>query len=475
MRKENKNFLYNIVYQIFIFIIPLISTPYVSRILGADNIGIYSYTYSIVYYFMLATMLGINNYGAREIAKISTLKSKEKLSYSFCSMYYLQLFTGTIMLLAYNVISIFFFNKYNNIFLVQNLYLISAILDINWLFFGLEKFKVTITRNIIIKLISLILIFMFVRGKDDLVIYTFILSLTTLASQLYLWLVARKDIRLVKVKIKDIFSNLKPCIILFIPVIAYSIYRVMDKTMLGAISGTTALGYYENAEKIINIPICFINALGTVMLPSMSKVSDEKEIKDKAFQALKLSMCIITPMFFGILAIGKTFSLIFFGNEFRDSGIILNYLAVTIIFSAISNIIRTNLLIPRGKDKIYVTSTMIGAFINFLINILLIPKFGYVGACIGTILAEFSVMAYQLINVKEFMRVREIINISIEYVIKGIIMFAAIILVGMLLKNDVLRIIIQIVTAVIIYFALNYKYLLFEFLGMKKINKNGGI
>lgn len=472
MRKENKNFLYNVVYQVFIFIIPLISTPYVSRVLGADNIGIYSYTYSIVYYFMLATMLGINNYGAREIAKIFTLKSKEKLSYSFCSMYYLQLFMGIVMLIGYNVLSIFCFHEYNKIFLVQNLFLISAILDINWLFFGLEKFKVTITRNIIIKLISLILIFIFVRGREDLIIYTLILSFTTLISQVYLWLVARKHISLVKVKLKDVCSNLKPCAILFIPVIAYSIYRVMDKTMLGAISGTTALGYYENAEKLINIPICFINALGTVMLPSMSKISDEDEVAKKTLQSFKLSLCFIIPMFFGILAIGNPFSLVFFGNEFEESGIILNYLAITIIFSAISNIVRTNLLIPRGKDKIYVTSTVIGAVINFGINLLLIPKFSYIGACIGTILAEFSVMLYQLIYVKKYINAYEIFKIFGEYLIKSLIMFIVIILVGMYIKNDFVRIIVQVVVAVIIYFALNYKYILFEFFGIKNKKKN---
>jgi len=138
MKKVNKNFMYNMVYQILLYIIPFIVTPYISRVLGAENIGIYSYTYSIVTYFMLLTLLGINNYGTRNIAK--NHKNREKLSYTFSSIYYLQIIMGIIMLVIYNISIIFMDKAYTMLFLINNLFLISAILDINWLFFGLEEF-----------------------------------------------------------------------------------------------------------------------------------------------------------------------------------------------------------------------------------------------------------------------------------------------------------------------------------------------
>ena len=158
MKKVNKNFMYNMVYQKLLYIIPLIVTPYISRVLGAENIGIYSYTYSIVTYFMLLTLLGINNYGTRNIAK--NHKNREKLSLTFSSIYYLQITMGIIMLVIYNISIIFMDKAYTMLFLINNLFIISAILDINWLFFGLEEFKITTFRNGIIKIVSVLLIFL---------------------------------------------------------------------------------------------------------------------------------------------------------------------------------------------------------------------------------------------------------------------------------------------------------------------------
>ena len=225
MKQVNKNFIYNVIYQIFIYIIPLISVPYVSRKLGVDNIGIYSYTYSIVYYFMLAAMLGINNYGTREIAKCKD--NIEKRSRLFCSLYLMQIILNLVMLVLY-MIAIVVLNNYKKIMIIQTIYLISVMFDINWLFFGMEKFKITISRNVIIKILSLCLIFVFVRNECDLWKYTIIMALSTLVSQLYLFIYLKKYISIKKVSLKDAFSHLKKCIVLFIPVIAYSIYRVMD-------------------------------------------------------------------------------------------------------------------------------------------------------------------------------------------------------------------------------------------------------
>lgn len=465
MKQKNKNFLYNIIYQIFIFIIPLIITPYISRILGVDNIGIYSYSYSIIYYFMLITMLGINNYGSRNIAKLSN--KKEQMSEEFCSIYYLQSIIGIIMLIIYNLL-LLFINDNKIIFALQNIFLLSAIFDINWFYFGLEKFKITISRNIIIKLFSLILIFVFVKESTDLWKYTLIMSVSTLISQLYLWLFIKKhNIKLKKVSLKRIFINLKPCLILFIPVIAYSIYRVMDKTMLGAISGMTQLGYYENAEKIINIPVSLVTALGTVMLPYMSKInSEDKEIFNKnIMESFKLSFTFIMPMIFGLLAISKDFSIIFFGKEFADSGNIIIMLLPTILFSCIANVIRTNYLIPKKQDKIYAISTILGAVLNLIFNVILIPKFGYYGACVGTIIAEFSVMLYQVIKVKEKINFKNVLKVLLSCLIKSVIMFVIIIIVGLFIKNIFYKIIIQIIIACLIYFILNYNYVVHDFLG----------
>ena len=275
MSSVKKNLLYNMAYQILILIVPLITVPYVSRALGAENIGIYSYTYSIVYYFMLIAMLGINNYGNRTIAK--SRDNKEELSRNFLGIYSIQFTLSIIMIAIYLFFISRFEKKYTLIGYIQVIYLISNALDINWFFFGIEKFKLTVTRNAMIKIISLICILLFVKNRDDLVIYTLILSGSTLICQLILPYFLKKEISLVKITKEDIFKHIKPCLILFMPVIAVSLYKVMDKIMIEKLSNVIEVGYYEQAEKIINIPIGIITALGTVMLPKISNLVQKNE------------------------------------------------------------------------------------------------------------------------------------------------------------------------------------------------------
>ena len=230
MTSIKKNFTYNVFYQILTLILPLITAPYVSRVIGAEGQGIYSYTYSIAYYFMLFAMLGLKNYGNREIAKHRD--NKEKLSKTFCSIYGLQFITALLSTIVFVIYIIFFSEKqYLLFYLLQLIYLISAFFDISWFFFGLEKFKTTVTRNVIIKIATLACTFLFVKTKNDLNIYIFLMSFSTLASQIALWPFLMKEIKFVRPTLKEIIKHLKPNLILFIPVISVSKYTIMDMIM----------------------------------------------------------------------------------------------------------------------------------------------------------------------------------------------------------------------------------------------------
>lgn len=469
MRKENKNFLYNVIYQIFSLLMPLITAPYIARVLGVDNIGIYSYTYSIVSYFMLAALLGINNYGSREIAKAVQSGDKEKLSKLFCEIYYMQLMLGVSMLVLYFIALPFFGGQYKTIFVLQSIFLVSAIFDINWFYFGLENFKLTVSRNIIIKTLSLILIFVFVKNEADLPKYVLILSLSTLISQLYLWLYIKKYVFFVKRSLGGIFSHFKQCLILFVPVVAYSIYRIMDKTMLGAISGTIPLGYYQNAESIINIPVALVAALGTVMLPSMSKKMETREFNKKLFGSFELVLLFIVPIVISLIMIGPDLAIVFYGEDFMESGYIIRFLAITVLFAGIANVVRTNYLIPKRKDKIYVSSTILGAVVNLLLNLVFIPKYGVYGACIGTIAAEFSVMIYQILKTRESITYKRLAEMLLMYLLKSVPLFLIQLFINISVGDPMLRLFSNIVTTLLIFAALNYKFIIYDFFGKKKL------
>lgn len=456
-----KNFSYNIIYQILILILPLITAPYVSRVIGAEGNGIYSYTYSIVQYFALFAMLGLNNYGNRTVAKCRD--NKEKLSREFSSIYVLQLLTTISMVILYLAYIYLFDNRYITFALIQLIYLVSTCFDINWLFFGLEKFKLTVTRNTIIKIVSAVSIFAFVKTKEDLTIYAILMTGASLFSQLSLWPFVRKEVKFAKPKWKEVIKHLKPNIILFIPVIAVSVYKIMDKIMLGSMSTIENVGYYEYAERILNMPISIITALGTVMLPRISNLvanGENNTIKIYIDKSMDFMMFLSVAICFGLIVVSPEFIPIFLGNEFIRTGEVIQYLAITIVFISWANVIRTQYLIPNEKDKSYIISVLIGAFVNFSINLLLIPKYEVMGATIGTILAEFAVMLYQTIAVRKELDIKKYLRYLVKYTISGIIMYIIIVNLKNIIQNQYLLILSQILMGGLIYLLLNYKFII---------------
>lgn len=468
MRSENKNFLFNTVYQLLTFIIPLITTPYISRVLGVENVGIYSYTYSVVYMFMLAGMLGINNYGNRSIAAVRD--DKEQMSRSFASIYLLQLGVCLVALIGYSIYLVFFCKEYKTIAVIQGLFLLSVCFDINWFYFGIEKFKLTIFRNLIIKLSSLALIFIFVKTRYDLPIYTFIMAGATLFSQLCLAVILPRYVVFVRISIKDITSHIKGVLVLFIPVLAFGIYKVMDKTMLGTLSNVTELGFYENAEKLLNIPLAVVTALGTVMLPRMSYLVS---VNDNGYRAtieksMTLAMKMSTVMCCGLILIANEVVVVLFGTEFLGSAGILKLLAITLLASAWANVIRTQYLIPLKKDRTYIFSTLWAAVLNFILNAIFIKKLGGVGACIGTIAAEYFVALYQTVATRKELYYKIFLNNALDDFMKSIGMVVVAYFLTISIANDIYRLLGKILISIVLFIALNRTYIVQEFFGIKQ-------
>ena len=445
MKSLQKNFLYNVLYQILLVILPLITAPYISRTLGATAVGVYSYTYSVAYYFLLIAMLGIGNHGNRSIAAVRD--DRKKLNKTFSSIYSLQVITFSIAILAYAIYLVLFVKDNRLIVLLQLIYVTSGLFDIGWLFFGLEQFKLTVARNTLIKISTVVLMFVFVHKPSDLWKYTLIMSAGTLFSQAYLWLYVKKYVSFEKCSVKEITSNIKPVLILFIPVLAYSIYKVMDKIMLGNMSSYDQVGFYNNAEKIINIPMGIITALGTVMLPRMYNIvanGDKKRVDDYIRISAKLVTLLSSAIAFGLMGVSSVLAPVFFGDEFIACGEIIRLLSVTVVFIAWANVIRTQYLIPNKRDSIYLTSTMVGAILNLIINWMLIPKYQANGAAFGTIVAEFSVMLVQMVAVKNELPMRKYIMSYSPILIIGLIMAVLVDRIGIKLGVSVSTLAIQI-------------------------------
>ena len=416
-----KNLLFSFSYEILQYILPLITTPYLSRVLGSEGVGIYSFHYSIAYYFFMFAKLGLSNYGNRSIAEVSD--SKESVSTAFCGIYLMQLFTCLLMVLAYLGYCIIVENA--NVYVwILLIYVASSILDINWLYFGLEQFQLTVTRNIIIKILSVVAIFIFVKDKDDVAVYTLILSFSPFLSNAILWLKLKKYISFRKVALNNVIKHIKPNLLLFIPIIAINVYKMMDKTMLGLISDYDNVGYYENSEKILSIPSSLISAIGTVMLPRITNlIANNKSEQEQAYfdKTLLFTAFFSSLMCFGVMGVSKEFVLWYLGDAFSYCSNILMFIMPSSLFLALANVIRTQIIIPYKKDKVYVWSVCIGALINLIFNILFISKYRAVGAGAATVLAELTVFIIQLISIWSMIKTKSMFIEIIPFYLFGIL------------------------------------------------------
>lgn len=418
-----KNYLYNVGYQLFIIIIPLVTVPYISRVLGSEGVGINAYTNSIIQYFILFGSIGINLYGNRTIAYYRD--DREKLSQTFWEIAMLRVITILISYIAF----LFFLNvisKYKQFYFYQSFLIIAAAFDISWFFMGIEDFKKTILRNTLVKIVSLGAIFTFVKTKNDVGIYILILSLSILIGNLTLWTYMRKIVCLPNMKNFSLKIHIKPSLSLFIPQIATQIYLVLNKTMLGSLVGVTSAGFYENSDKIVKIILAIVTATGTVMLPRVANTfasGNDKKVREYLYKSFDFVSSICFPMALGLSAVAPKFSVWFLGEEFRITGVLISVLSLVIITIGWSNVLGTQYLLPTNQTKYYTASVVAGAIVNLILNIPLILYFGVLGAVISTVISELAVTIVQLYFVRRTLELRKLFFDKWKYIISAICMF----------------------------------------------------
>lgn len=448
----SKNYLYQLSYQILALIIPLITTPYISRVLGAEGIGIYSFTYSIATYFILFGSLGIAMYGQREIAYVQD--KKEERSRIFWEIVILRLVLMTISA------TVFYFayctgEEYQLYYKILLIELFSNAIDISWFFQGLEEFKKTVTRNFIIKAAFTICIFIFVKSPADLTKYFFVAIGGNLLGNLSLWIYVPKYVQKVKIKSLKVFRHLKHTFFLFIPQIATQVYTILDKTMIGYIvADKSEVGYYEQAQKVINMLLTLVTSLGTVMVPRMANTfasGDKEQMKRYLQNSFKFTYTIAFPVMLGVIAVSVNFVPIFFGEGYESVVPLINILAITILFIGMSNVTGTQLLLPTKRQKEFTISVTIGAIVNFVLNWIFIYHYRAIGGAITTVISEILVAGIQLWFLRKEWDLKEILKLARNNVIAGVLMFIVAYGIGMVISNPVLGIVLQMAAGVAVY------------------------
>lgn len=459
-KKLTTNVLLQIAYQIISLIVPFVTAPYITRIFSAALTGEQSYSVTIAHYFMMFSMLGINNLGSRNIAKVKS--DKKSLDYEFSRMTYCHAIISILVLGAYFIFLVLFKTDYPSLYYIGSLYVISSLLDINWLYFGLEEFKITVTRNVVIKIISIICIFCFINKPSDLWKYALILAASTLFSNIYLWLILPKYTKFVKVRLPDMVSIIKPMLVLFIPVVAVSIYRQMDKIMLAILASTEELGYYEQSEKIINLGTQVMTSVGVVMMPRFSELysKGKKEEADNIIRLSNLFSAVFScAISFGLIAVGNVLAEVYLGDMYLPCGALICLLSPVVVVMSYANVVRTHYLIPQAKDRPYVISAIAGAVFNFIINVTLIGILGAKGAIVGTLVAEVIVCIIQCYYSKDELPLVGMVKDYFPFVIIGVFMTVLLRVFYRYNSYTVVNLISGIVIGAFVYIALSCAYL----------------
>lgn len=447
-----KNFAFQFIYQFIILVIPLVVSPYLTRTLGDTQLGIYTYSYTIAYYFVIGAMLGINKYGQKVIS--AAQNDEEEIRKKFWALFTLHSIISLISTIAYFIV-IFVANFDNkDVCFALGLYVVSALFDITWFFYGIDNFKKIVIRNLFIKILECVLIFLFVKAKGDVLIYTFIKSGSVLLSQFIMYGFIFKYVKPIKFTFKDMMIHFKPLITFAIFVLASLLYSVFDKTLLGIMCSKEDVAYYEYANRIIDIPKTFAYVLASVVFPKAcmcAKVGETEKLNKYFKICLIFVFYICVGTIFGLFFIADDFALLYYGEDFVLSGEIMRWLVPVILLISMCNVLESLYLIPKDKELLLTFSIVIGAVVNVVLSSLLIYFYGVFGAIIGTLVAEFIQLTLEVFFCRKDIKILNIILLAVPFIASGIIMSGVIWLMTTNLETNYLNFVLEIMVGFVIY------------------------
>lgn len=424
--KENKvysvkyNFIMNFILTASNFIFPLLTFPYVSRTLTASGNGKLSFASSVANYFILVASLGIPTYGVRACAKVRD--DKEALSRTVQELLMINAIMTSLVSLTYiaAVMLVPRFQEDKIIFYINGINIILNMFGVNWFFQALEQYRYITIRSLIFKILSIILMFIFVHQYDDYIIYCMITVFASVGSNLLNFTRMRQYIHLKPVRQYDLKRHIKPILIMFAQTMAVSVYTNLDTIMLGFLKSEEEVGFYQAATKIRGILVSLVCSLGNVLLPRMSYFAKNnlvEKFNQMIYKALNFTMMLSFPLCFYFALYAERWMLILAGDGYLGAVDAMRIIVIAIIPVGITNVIGVQVLTAIEREKLVLYSIIIGAVTDFLLNLILIPSYGASGAAFATMSTEFMVLVMQVIFARDILiNVKRKIN-GIKYIV----------------------------------------------------------
>ena len=456
MGRITRNYIYNLAYQLLVLIAPLITAPYLARVLGASNLGIYSYVKSSGNIITTISLLGIYAYGNRQTAYVRD--NKNKLTKSFWEIELTRLVLGSIGTLIYLIYS--YFNKEQSFnFIIFYPYILAEFIDCSWIYVGLEDMKPAVIKNFVTKIANIVGIFVFIHDRDDVWIYIILLATTTLIANISVYTQLPQYINAPrgegKPEPKNILSHIKGSTYLFLPQVASLFYLQVDKVMLKWLTGETAqVSFYDNAERMINIPLSIIMVISTVMMPRIAnefQKNNKEAIQSLLLKAGRFALLMTFPLMIGLFCISQQFIPWYLGEEFLPTASTMMILTPIVLFNALAGISGAQYFTATNQINILLKAYSIAAVFNVIVNAILIPRLGYVGAAIATVGSSFLSVVTQYFYMNKQVNMRPLVKYGIKYFCGGLIMGIAIFAVTRNNPARPITTIIQIIVGVAIY------------------------
>ncbi len=469
------NYFYNILYQLVKIILPMIVVPYTAKHLGEGALSIYQFAGSVMNWFILFGILGVNTYGNRQIAKVRD--NREELNSTFFEIFAMQVCNMLIAMLAY--FAYIQVTVHENLLMWQltGLTMIASMLDITWFFYGVEDFKKASIRNIIVKILGVSLIMLLVKKPEDLWMYILINVGSELIGQAIMFVQLKQYIGFSRISLRDAYTHhFRATFQLFVPTIAISVYTLFDQPMIGYLYKREHVTYYQTAMNFVKMFLYFITSIGSVLLPRVTNVYYNDEHGAEKAQGLvnttmKIACLLAFPMCFGMMAIAPVF-ISWYLPQWPIVADLIRIGAPIIIFISMSNVTGIQYMVPTGMYNKYSASVIAGSVINFITNLILIPRFGAYGAIAASLLAEMTVTVIQFVLVRKVCRINLLTKSYCVYLIGSVLMLGAVIGAGQFLPRSVIGTLVQIAAGMLVYFII--LVISREELCMKVLAKLGG-
>lgn len=455
-----KNALYNAVLKVLNVLFPLITFPYVARILSPSGIGRVDFVLSFVQYFIILAQFGIPLYALRECAKVRD--NKQKLRKTIQEILFLNIVIFIIVFVFYTIIILSFNSLFNYrlLLIIAGANIFLTTIGVEWFFQAVEDYKFITIRSVIVKIIAVILIFTLVNDATDTNIYGYITVFAISANYILNFIELNRRVKVFHIKHDyDFKKHIKPIMIMFFMSLSISLYVNLDKVMLGFISGDIAVGIYSAANRMIKVILTLVTTLGAVLLPRMTYYNENRmtnEISRLIAKTIDFTLFISIPAAVGMFVMSENIIVIFAGQDFYESIIVSKILAPIIVAIALSNLIGIQILISHGKELLTIISTLAGAIVNISMNAFLIPSFAQVGASISTLFAEYVVLILQIIFAYSLLKGNFSIKSIVNYFIGSIFIFIYAYIINMCGLNMIVSSLVIVTGSVLIY----YMYLL---------------